>query len=90
MRVLSTPRFDRDIKRLTKPQKEALNNSIRILIKTPLMGELKKGDLQGVRVHKFRSQSQQVLLAYAANTIENVMILLAYGTHENFYRDLKR
>jgi mRNA-degrading endonuclease YafQ of YafQ-DinJ toxin-antitoxin module len=90
MRVLSTPRFDRDIKRLTKPQKEALNNSIRMLIKTPLMGELKKGDLQGVRVYKFRSQSQQVLLAYAANTIENVIILLAYGTHENFYRDLKR
>ena len=90
MRVLSTPRFDRDIKRLTKPQKEALNNSIRILIKTPLIGELKKGDLQGVRVHKFRSQSQQVLLAYAANTIENVIILLAYGTHENFYRDFKR
>jgi mRNA-degrading endonuclease YafQ of YafQ-DinJ toxin-antitoxin module len=90
MRVLSTPRFDRDIKRLTKPQKEALNNSIRILTKTPLMGELKKGDLQGVRVYKFGSQSQQVLLAYAANTIENVIILLAYGTHENFYRDLKR
>ena len=90
MRVLSTPRFDRDIKRLTKPQKEALNNSIRILIKTPLIGELKKGDLQGVRVYKFRSQAQQVLLAYAANTIEKVIILLAYGTHENFYRDLKR
>jgi mRNA-degrading endonuclease RelE of RelBE toxin-antitoxin system len=90
MRVLSTPRFDRDIKRLTKPQKEALNNSIRILTKTPLMGELKKGDLQGVRVYKFRCQSQQVLLAYVANTIEKVIILLAYGTHENFYRDLKR
>jgi mRNA-degrading endonuclease YafQ of YafQ-DinJ toxin-antitoxin module len=90
MRVLSTPRFDRDIKRLTKLQKEALNNSIRILIKTPLMGEFKKGDLQGVRVHKVRSQSQQLFLAYVANTIEKVIILLAYGTHENFYRDLKR
>jgi len=50
---------------------------------------LKKGDLTGVRVHKYKFNTEQMLLAYAANTQERVIILLGYGTHENFYRELK-
>lgn len=90
MRVLSTPRFDRDIKKLRKPEKEILDLNIRLLFKNPTLGEAKKGDLAGVRVLKFRVNKQQALLAYAANPEEKVLILLGYGTHENFYRDLKR
>ena len=90
MRVLSTPRFERDIKKLRKQDKEVLDTNIRLLMKNPNLGEAKKGDLAGIRVHKFPINQQQALLAYAANAVEKVIILLAYGSHENFYRDLKR
>ena len=90
MRVLSTPRFERDIKKLRKQEKEVLDSNIRLLMKNSALGEIKKGDLAGIRVHKFPVNQQQALLAYAANPAEKVIILLGYGSHENFYRDLKK
>ena len=56
----------------------------------PSIGEMKIGDLAGVRVHKFRVQQQEVLLAYEYNESDIVLYLLKLGSHENFYRDLKR
>jgi AraC-like DNA-binding protein len=55
----------------------------------PDVGEPKKGDLAGVRVHKYRIDKELMLLAYAANKAKQVVILFGYGTRENFYRDLK-
>ena len=49
----------------------------------------KKGDLAVVRVYKYRFNKEQMLLAYAGNRVEKVVILMGYGTHENFCRDLK-
>ncbi|MBI1811084.1 MAG: type II toxin-antitoxin system RelE/ParE family toxin, partial [Nitrospirae bacterium] len=55
---------------------------------SPDTGEAKKGDLSGLRVHKFKFQRQEYLIAYKTegNTITFYMI----GTHENFYRELKQ
>ena len=89
MRVLSTPRFDRVVKKLHAEEKRALDEAVRSVIAAPACGELKKGDLSNVRVYKYRFNREQMLLAYAANEKEQVIILLGYGTHENFYRDLK-
>jgi mRNA-degrading endonuclease RelE of RelBE toxin-antitoxin system len=89
MRVLTTPRFDRSVKKLYTEEKKALDEAVRAVITDSDAGELKKGDLSGVRVYKYRFNREQMLLAYAANKIEKVIILLGYGTHENFYRDLK-
>jgi len=41
-----------------------------------------------VYVHKFKSQNQEVLLAYEFDIKTRHLLLL--GAHENFYRDLKR
>ena len=38
---------------------------------------------------KYKWQNQQKLLAYTLDAEVDAMILLGYGTHENFYRDLK-
>jgi mRNA-degrading endonuclease RelE of RelBE toxin-antitoxin system len=89
MRILTTPRFDRSVKKLHAQEKRALDDAIKAVITDTNIGELKKGDLTGVRVYKYRLNAQQMLLAYAANKDEQVIILLGLGTHENFYRDLK-
>ena len=89
MRVLTTPRFDRSVKKLHAEEKRTLDDAVRAVIADTDISEIKKGDLAGVRVYKFRFNREQMLLAYAANTEQQVIILMGYGTHENFYRDLK-
>ena len=52
------------------------------------IGQLKKGDLEGFRVHKFTMGRQLTLIAYK---VENdSLVLYQVGPHENFYKNLKR
>ncbi len=51
---------------------------------------MKKGDLNGIRVYKFRMINQLMLLAYEISNNQLCLILLALGSHENFYRDIKK
>jgi len=52
------------------------------------LGEEKKGDLKGVFIHKFRFEKDLILLAYTWDAKTRNLLML--GTHENFYRDLKK
>ena len=90
MIVLSTPRFDRAIKKISPPEKKAIDQAIRQIVGNPQKGEMKKGDLAGTRVYKFKFNNRQMLLAYSVSLDTSKMVLLGYGAHENFYRDLKR
>lgn len=54
------------------------------------IGEEKAGDLAGVRVHKFRMVNQLACSRMLVDAREPVLTLLALGTHENLYRDLKK
>jgi hypothetical protein len=90
MIVLSTPRFDRAIKKISPPEKKAVDQVIREIVGNPLKGEMKKGDLAGVRAYKFKFNNQQMLLAYSVSLDKTKIVLMGYGVHENFYRDLKR
>jgi len=58
------------------------------IAENPKIGELKKGDLSGVRVYKFDLLNQQMLLAYVE--LKKEITLIFFGSHENFYRDLKK
>lgn len=89
MRVLVSPTFSRAVKRLHKNQKADLDDAVREISADPTLGEAKVGDLAGVRVFKFKLVKQLCLLAYAQPDEETIK-LLALGTHENFYSDLKR
>ena len=60
------------------------------LIADPMIGDSKAGDLEGVRVHKFEMANQLNLLAYSYEDEILTLTLLAIGSHENFYRDLKQ
>ena len=90
MRVLQSAIFGRTTKKLYKNEKIGLDRAVRKLIKVPESGQLKKGDLGGIRVYKFKVKAQQYLLAYMFDAQKSEITLLALGTHENFYRDIKR
>jgi hypothetical protein len=90
MIVLATPRFDRAIKKILPAEKRALDAAVKVLTADPAQGVMKKGDLSGVQVYKFRFQKRQMLLAYSLSLDHTQFVLIGYGVHENFYRDLKR
>ena len=90
MQVILYPAFERVVKKLHANAKNDLDKAVKTLIKEPHAGDLKKGDLNGVRVFKFKMVSQMTLLAYRYNEVEKSLLLLALGSHENFYRDLKK
>ena len=89
MRLLVTPSFLRATKRLHTPQKLELDAAIRTINADPLVGDVKVGDLAGIRVYKFRISNQPYLLGYRTLDKQSLK-LLTLGSHENFYRDLKR
>jgi mRNA-degrading endonuclease YafQ of YafQ-DinJ toxin-antitoxin module len=88
-RILQTPTFKRTAKKLHKSEKQVLDNAVEEIAVDPACGEVKVGDLAGVIVFKFRMNSDLKLLAYEYFENENEIKLLALGSHENFYRDLK-
>ena len=88
VQVLQSAAFARAYKKLHKNQKVDVDDAVEVIIKTPDIGEPKRGDLAGVYVHKFKSNSQLLLLAYEYDPESRMLLLL--GSHENFYRDLKR
>lgn len=81
--------FKKTVKKLPKQHKVILDEEIRKLINNPDLGERKKGDLDFLRVHKFKLLNQEVLLGYMYEEDEIILTLLKLGAHENFYRDIK-
>lgn len=90
MKVLFTNTFERAAKKLPRKQIGQVEDAIEDIIKKPLAGEPKKGDLAGVYVHKFRVNKQLTLIAYTYDESSKTITLLSLGSHENFYRDLKK
>ena len=87
MKIYQSRLFEKKVKKMTKAEKEALDNKKKNIAENPNIGEEKNGDLKGVFVHKFKLKTNLYLLAYrkVAKDLELVMI----GSHENYYRDLK-
>ncbi len=89
MKIKQTPLFARQKKKLHSNQIRNLDEAVHVISDNSNIGEQKRGDLDFVRVFKFKMVSQECLLAY--QWIEpDTVILLTFGSHENFYRDLKR
>ena len=89
-RVLQTPTFRKAVKKLKPNQKKDLDLAIKDLMANPEMGEQKKGSLAFLRVHKFKMNKQLTLLGYCFDEGVLVLELMALGSHENFYHDIKR
>ena len=86
--VTQASAFARTYKKLHLQQKKDVDTAVEVIVSNPLVGDAKRGDLSSVYVFKFKSQTQLLLLAYEFDPQTRHLLLL--GTHENFYRDLKR
>lgn len=86
--IIQSPIFAKQKKKLHKQQIRDLDLAVKSIINNPQVGEPKVGDLHGVQVYKYKSQNQQILLAY--QVVDLTLYLYTFGSHENFYRDLKK
>ncbi len=89
MNIIQTLTFVRQTKKLHKNQKLDLDEAVKSIVTDPYSGQLKKGDLIGIRVYKFKMVGQLTLLAYEFHKDDTCLVLLSLGSHENFYRNLK-
>lgn len=88
--VLQTRRFSKVYKKLHDNIVQDVDEAVFAVAENPDIGEKKKGDLADLWVHKFKSQGQLWLLGYTRDDSVCLVYLEALGSHENFYRDLKR
>ena len=91
--ILVTPSFARAVKKLHSKDKATLDENVKAVANEYAIGEEKRGDLNGVFVHKFKLNNRETLLAYRLQPDKfnpQALILLAVGSHENFYVQLKR
>ena len=86
--IYRSPAFGRKLKKLKQQEKKELDDAVLDILNDPGIGEEKSGDLAGVFVHKFKINKQLTLLSYTYT--ESEINLLNLGSHENFYRDLKK
>ena len=87
MKIYQSRSFGKKVKKFNKKEKTALDNEIRKIVREPLVGTEKKGDLRGIFIHKFKIKNQLYLLSY--RTVSDGLELITIGPHENYYRDLK-
>ncbi len=88
--VLQPRRFARQYKKLHDNIATDVDTAVETVAENPTIGDRKKGDLANLLVYKFHSQGQLYLLGYTVDDGVRLVYLEAIGSHENFYRDLKR
>lgn len=84
------PKFEKQFKKLYTKEQNIVREELRRIKANPLIGELKKGALSYIRVHKFKIHQQPYLLAYEQDIKDKTIYLYAIATHENFYDALQR
>ena len=95
MQTIFKKPFAQYVKKSTKFLQLAISDAVDDICMQPDIGELKIGDLAGIRVYKFKFNVQQYLIAYKYskdakfNKIEFINFYKV-NTHENFYTDLKK
>ena len=88
--VYQSRRFEKTLDKLSDEQLAIVEDEIDRIIADPEIGEAKKGDLSHIRVHKFKSGPQLYLLGYSWIEDRLELYLLNFGSHENFYTDMKK
>lgn len=88
METLYKRAFRRFVKKQIRPLQLVIEDEVERIISNSEIGKSKKGDLTGFRVHKFTFKKQKFLIAYRSQGVG--IIFYKVGSHENFYRDLKK
>ncbi|WP_417579914.1 type II toxin-antitoxin system RelE/ParE family toxin [Nitrincola sp.] len=88
--VYESPVFKKTLSKLPEDDVAIIEDAVDAIIENPEIGQLKKGDLSYLRVHKFSLNGQQVLLGYNWQKEQLTLYLLNIGPHENFYTNAKK
>ena len=80
--------FRKFVKKQTRPLQLFIEDEVEKIAIDPDIGKLKRGDLTGFRVHSFSYGGQKFLIAYCI--VGNALMFYRIGSHENFYRELKK
>ncbi len=86
--IIASNHFLKFKKKSPKKLQLEIDNEVKNIINNPEIGELKKGDLKSIRVHKFKFKAQLFLLSYEIK--RDTLFLYLIDTHENYYKQLKR
>ena len=86
--------FAQYIKKAHKPLQLAIEDAVELVCGSPEIGELKVGDLAGIRVYKFSFNREEYLVAYRPPgkdlPLEFLIIdFYQVGSHEKFCDELK-
>ena len=87
-KIIASNRFLKFKKKSANKLQLEIDNQLKKIIHTPNIGELKKGDLKSIRVHKFKYQDLQYLISYEVK--EDSLYLYLIDTHENYYNKLRK
>ena len=82
------PRFKNYVKKLPHHFQQIVLDAVENILANPDVGILKKGDLEGFRVYKFKMVRQAILMVYKVE--DDSLVLYQIGPHENFYKNLKK
>ena len=88
--VMQARRFARQYKKLHRNTVPDIDEAVEVVSQTPKVGMRKKGDLSELYVYKFISSGQEYLLGYTLDEEVKLIYLEAVGSHQNFYRDIKK
>ncbi len=90
MKINKTNIFEKVYKKLHQNQRVEVQVAIKLIMDNPIIEERKIGNLNGVRVYKFKMINQLTLNTYNYYEDKQEIILLLLGSHENFYNELKK
>ncbi len=86
--IIKSPAFAKQKNKLKKNQIKKLDETIKNIMANPNIGDLKKGDLQEIKVYKYKVENNLILLAYEIEEV--TLYLYSCGSHQNFYRELSK
>lgn len=87
-KIIASNRFLKFKKHSRAPLQIEIDKHVKLIANNPNIGELKKRDLKGIRVYKFKFKTQLYLLSYEVK--DDILYLYLIGSHENYYKKLKK
>ena len=80
--------FRKFVKKQTRAFQLVIEDEVEKICSGAEQGGIKKGDLAGLKVHKFTFSKRPYLIAYTMEGSDIFFYMV--GVHENFYRELKK
>jgi hypothetical protein len=81
------PRFKKYVKKLPRHLQQVILDAVEDVLADTEIGELKKGDLEGFKIHKFMMGRQLTLMAYKIES--DSLVLYQVDPHKIFIKSEK-